>query len=78
MVIRVEAARVDNGILLHYLTSEMALGDPEIESTDPNILIDNDCMADDLNFRMPGGSRNYEDEGNESYMSNAIPTASRQ
>jgi len=40
-VIRVEAARVDNAIHLDYLTSEVALEEPEIESTDPNIPIDN-------------------------------------
>ena len=41
VVISVEAARVDNGVLLDYLASEVALEEPEIGSTDPNILIDN-------------------------------------
>jgi len=77
VVISVEAARVDNAILLDYLTSEVALEEPEIESTDPNIPIDNNCMDDELHFRMPGGSGDYEDEGDESDECNAIPTASR-
>jgi len=37
VVISVEAARVDNAILLEYLTSEVAPEEPEIGSTDPNI-----------------------------------------
>jgi len=46
MVISVEAARVDNAILLDYLTSEVALEEPEIGSTDQNIPIDNNCTDD--------------------------------
>jgi len=41
MVISVESARVDNAILLDYFISEVALEDPEIGSTDPNIPTDN-------------------------------------
>jgi len=37
MVISVEAVRVDNAILLDYLTSDVVLEESEIESTDPNI-----------------------------------------
>jgi hypothetical protein len=73
MVISVEAARVDNGILLDCLTSEVALEEPEIGSTDPDIPIDNNCMNDELHFGMAGGSGDFDDEGNES---DAIPTAS--
>jgi len=76
VVISVEAARVDNAILLDYLASEVALEKPEIGSTDPNIPIDNNCTDDKLHFRMPGGSGDYEDEGDESDMHDAIPTAS--
>ena len=76
VVISVEAACVDNVILLDYLTSEVALEEAEIGSTDPNILIDNNCMDDELHFGMPGGSGNYEDEGDKSDERNAIPTAS--
>jgi len=75
VVISMEAARVDNAILLYCLTSEVALEEPEIGSTNPTIPIDNNCTDDELHFGMPGGSGNYEDELDES---DAIPTASRQ
>jgi hypothetical protein len=77
VVISVEAAHVDNAILLDYLASEVALEEPEIRSTDPNIPIDNNCMDDELHFGMPGGSGEYEDEVDESNLHDAIPTASR-
>jgi hypothetical protein len=76
-VISVEAARVDNAIILDYLTSEVALEEPEIGSTDRNIPIDNNCTDDELHFGMQWGSRDYEDEGDESDVRNTIPTASR-
>jgi len=76
-VISVEAARVDNAILLDYLTSEVALEEPEIGSTDPNIPIDNNCTDDELHFGMPRGSGDYEDAGDKGDERNAIPTASR-
>jgi len=75
VVISVEAAHVDNGILLDYLTSKVALEEPEIRSTDPNIPIDNNFTDDELHFGMPGGSGDFEDEHDKS---DAIPTASRQ
>jgi len=75
-VISVEAARVDNAILLDYLTSEVALEEPEIGSTDPNIPTDKNCTDDELHFGMPGGSRDYEDEGDESDEHDPIPTDS--
>jgi len=74
VVISMEAAPVDNAILLDYLTSEVALEEPEIASTDPNIPIDNNCTDHELHFGMPGGSGDFENEGDES---DAIPTASR-
>jgi len=77
VVISVEAARVDNAILLDYLASEVALEEPEMGSTDPNIPIDNNCTDDQLHFGRPGGSGDYEDEGDESDDRDAIPTASR-
>jgi len=77
MVISVEAARVDNAILLDYLASQVALEEPEIGSTDPNVPIDNDCTHDKLHFAMPGGSGDYEDEGDESDVGDAIPITSR-
>ena len=41
VVISMEAARDDNAILLDYLTSEVALEEPELGSTDPTIPMDN-------------------------------------
>jgi hypothetical protein len=73
VVIRVEAAHVDNAIHLDCLTSEVALEEPEIGSTDPNIPINNNCKDDKLHFGMPGGRGDFEDEGNDR---NAIPTTS--
>jgi len=77
VVISVEAAHVENAILLDYLASEVALEEPEIGCTDPNIPIDNNCMDDKLHFGMPGGSGDYEDEGDESDDRDGIPTVSR-
>jgi len=76
VVISVEAAGVDNTILLDYLASEAALEEPEVGSIDPNIPIDDNCTDDELHFGMPGGSGDYEDEGDESDDRDAIPTAS--
>jgi len=77
MVISMEAVCVDNAILLDYLTSEVALEDPEIGSPDPNIAIDNDFMDDERHFGMPGGSRDYKAQCDQSDERDAIPTASR-
>jgi hypothetical protein len=74
MVINMEAVPVDNAILLDYLTSEEALEEPEIRSTDSNILIDNNCTDDELHFRMTRGSGDFDDDGDES---DAILTASQ-
>jgi len=76
-VISTDAARVDNAILLDYLTSKVALEEPGIRSTEPNIPIDNNCTNDELHFRMPGGCDDYTDEGHEIDESDAIPTAGR-
>jgi hypothetical protein len=77
-VISTEAVHVDNAILLDYLTSEGALQEPEIGSTDPNIPIDNNCTDDQLHFGMPGGCKDYYDEGDEIDESDATPNASWQ
>jgi hypothetical protein len=77
VVISTDAASVDNAILLDYLTSGVALEEPEIGSNDPNIPIDNNCTDDELHFGMPGGSGDYDDEGDESDEYDAIRTASR-
>jgi hypothetical protein len=74
VVISVGAARVDNTIHLDYLTAEVALGEPEIGSTDSTIPIDNNCTNDTLLCGMPGASGNFEDEGD---APDAIPTSSR-
>jgi len=76
VVISVKAARVDNFILLDYLTSKVALEEPEIGITDPNIPIDNDCMDDKLYFRIAGGIGDYKDKGCESDQRDTIPTTS--
>ena len=55
----------------------MALEEHEIGSTDPNIPIDNNCTDEELHFGMPRGSGNYEEEGDQSNVHDAIPTASR-
>jgi len=75
-VISTEAARVDNAILLDYLTSDVPREEPEIGSTDPNIPIDNNCMDDELHFGMPGGCKDDDDEGDVIDESDALPTAS--
>jgi len=77
VVISVEAVRVDNAILLDHLTSEVPLEEPEIGSTHPNITIDHNCTADKLHLGIPGGSKDYDDGGEESDKRYAIPTASR-
>jgi hypothetical protein len=78
VVFSMEAARVNNAICLDYLTSEVAHEEPEIGSTDRNILIDNNCMDDELHFGMPGVSGDYKVIDNEFDQRDAIPTPSRQ
>jgi len=78
VVISVEAAHVDNAILYEYLTSGVALEEPEIGSTDLNNPIDNNSTDDELHSGMPGGSGDYEDEAEESDVLERIPTASWQ
>jgi len=76
VVIRVEPARVDNAILLGYLTSKVALENAENRSTDPNIPIENNFMDDEYHLGVPGGSVDYEDEGDKSDQHRTIPTSS--
>jgi hypothetical protein len=77
VVISTDAASGDNAIRLDYLTFEVALEEPEIASTDPNIPIDHNCTDDELNFGMPGGSGDVEDEGDKSDKRHAFPNARR-
>jgi len=74
MVISTEAAGVDNAIVLDYLTSEVAIEEPEIGSTVPNNPIDDNCTGDKLDFGMPGGSGDFDNDGDKS---DAIPTTRR-
>jgi hypothetical protein len=50
MVISVAAAQVKNTNLHDYYTSEVALEELEIGSTDPNILIDNNCRYNKMHL----------------------------
>jgi hypothetical protein len=59
------------------LACEVALEEPDIASTDPNIPIDHNCTDNKLHFGVPGGSGDYEDEGGECEVHDAIPTTSR-
>jgi hypothetical protein len=59
VMISVEAACVDNAILLGHLTSEVALEEPVMDSTDPNIQIDNNCKDDELYVLIPSGQRRF-------------------
>jgi len=78
VVISVQAAPVDDAILVDYLTSEAVLEEPEIGSTYLNIPIDNNRMDDKLHFGIPGGSGDHQDDGDESDMRDAIATTNRQ
>jgi hypothetical protein len=77
MVFSMEAACVDNAILLDYMTSKVVLEEPEIGRTDSHIPIDNDFIYDKQHFAMAGGSEDYEDEGDRNIELDAIPTSSR-
>jgi hypothetical protein len=59
VVISVDAARVNNTMLLEYLTSEVALEEREIGSTDSNIPIHNNGTNDELHIGIPGGQRGF-------------------
>jgi hypothetical protein len=73
-VISMEAARVENAILLDHLTYNVALEEPEIRSSDPNIPMNNYCTDDELHFGMPGASGDFEDEAE---AHDATPTTSQ-
>jgi len=78
VVICMEAPHVHNAILLDHLASEVALEEPEIGSTDPNILIDNNCTDVVLHFGMAEVSRDYQDERDGSNVRDGSPTAIQQ
>jgi hypothetical protein len=56
----------------------MALEEPVIRSTDPNIPINNNCTDSEMLHGMPGGSGDFIDETDQRDERDAIPTASRQ
>jgi hypothetical protein len=74
MVISVEAAPLDNAVLLDYSTTEVVLEELEVGSTDPNVPTDNSCTDIKLYLGMPHGSADYKVDGDDSDESNAIPT----
>jgi len=76
-VISLNAASVDNVIVLDHLISEVALEEPEIRTRDENIPIANNWMDDELHFGMPGCIEEYEDDGDDINKGDAIPTASQ-
>jgi len=75
--ITVEAARVDNAILIDNLSSEAALEQPEIRYTNPLIQIHNNWMDDKLHFGMAGDIGDSINEGDESNECDVIPTGSQ-
>jgi len=77
VVISVEAARVENTIPFDYFTSEVALEEPLIGSTDQNIPIDNNCTESEPYSGMAGGCRDHDNIGDESDERDTIPTGSR-
>jgi hypothetical protein len=77
VVISVEAAFIENAILLDYLTSKVAHEESEIGRSDQNIPTENNCTHDELHFGMPGDGGNHNDECEESDKSDPIPTSSR-
>ena len=60
-----EATSIENVILLDYVTSEVALEEPEIRGTDGNIQMDNNYTDDELHFGMAGGCEDSDDGGDE-------------
>ena len=62
-------------ILLDYVTTEGVLEGPGIESTDPNIPLDNNCTDNEHHFGIPGSNWDYQDYGDESELHDTIPTA---
>jgi hypothetical protein len=67
------AAHIDNVILLEYITSKVALEEPEIGSTAPKIQTDNNYMDGKQRFGMPGDCEDYESEGDKIDESDAMP-----
>jgi hypothetical protein len=77
VVISMEAAHVDNAILLDHLASKMALDEPEIGITDLNIPIDKIAPMTNFISGCHGAAGITKMKGDESDDCEAIPTASR-
>jgi hypothetical protein len=71
----IEPTSIHMTILLDYLTTEMALAEPENRSTEPEIPIHKICTNYELHFGLPGGSSDYEDSVDDSDIAEAIPTS---
>jgi len=76
VVISMVAAGVASAILLDNLTSEVALEQHNIGSTDRNIPIGNNCMNAALHVRLPRGSGDDQDESDETNKHDANLTPS--
>jgi len=77
VVISIEAAPLDNAIILDCLAGEVVLEEPEIGCTGPNIPIVYDCTDEELHFRMAEGRGDHQNEGDESDDQDTIRSASR-
>jgi hypothetical protein len=73
-----DAGCVGNAILLNNLTSEVALDDPVIRTTNSYTPLDNNHHDGNMHFGMPGGSRDQEDEGDTGDEDDDISTISQQ
>jgi hypothetical protein len=73
--ISTETACIDNAIFLDHVTCEVAQDEPDIRSRDRKMPIVNNWTDDILHIEMPGGCKDYDDEGDDMIMSDAVPTA---
>lgn len=78
VVISVEAAHVDNPVLLDYLTTAVMLEETEIGNKDRNIPNGTNCLDDEPNPGMAVGCAGYKAQGDESFEHHAILTGSSQ
>jgi len=75
-ILSMKAAPVEIAILLEYFTSEVALEELQIGSTDPTFQIETKWTDDKLHFGMPGGRGDHNNEGGESDKRDVILTGS--
>jgi hypothetical protein len=74
----VEAAHVDNPVLLDYLTTPVMLEETEIGNTDRNIPNVTNCLDDEPNPGMAVGWAGYKEQRDEIFEHHAILTGSSQ